>query len=177
MAIRNHNLEAWEDIYDLKCPEVNGARESAYCARTYVDGAWEDVWNDEEFTVKAGSNCTINNEIVTVAFSWSAQSGNTGGFDIYGDFTAGESYTITVTSRSGTANFTVSGYKSGSTTASESYGVLNITTSGQTASITITPAKDIERVCFSHGQGGSTSGSYSGSFIDIMVNGTECTYE
>lgn len=177
MAIRNHNLEAWEDIYDLKCPEANGARESAYCARAYVDGAWEDVWNDEEFAVKAGINCSVSNEIVTIAFTWGDTSGSTGSFDIYGDFTAGESYTIAVTSKSGTASFTVSGYKSGSASASESYGTLSISASGQTASITIAPTKDLERVRLSHTQSGATSGSYTGSFMDIMVNGTECTYE
>lgn len=44
MALRTYKTDAWEDIVDLQCPNVDDARESAECARAYVGDAWEEVW-------------------------------------------------------------------------------------------------------------------------------------
>lgn len=45
MALRTYVKEAWEDIEDFQCT-VDGARETADCARIYQNDAWEDVWTD-----------------------------------------------------------------------------------------------------------------------------------
>lgn len=176
MAIRNYNDNAWENIADLLCPEVNGARESAHCARAWVNDAWEDVWNDEEFVVQVKTNCHIADKTVTMAFSWDANSGDGGDFYIVGDFEAGESYEISMTCKTGATALGVYGYPT-NTTGVENYNSFTFSAAGQTKTITITPKADIGEVRISFSAGGTSGGSYIGSFTNIMVNGIECTYE
>lgn len=54
MAIKTYVSGAWEDNADLKTNEIDGARESAKCAKIYVDGAWEDVWSKGLSVVENG---------------------------------------------------------------------------------------------------------------------------
>lgn len=55
MAIRTYIDEdgVWADG-TLKTNEIEGARENADCARIYVNGAWEDVWNASLSIVENG---------------------------------------------------------------------------------------------------------------------------
>ena len=161
MAIRNYNDNAWENIASLVCPEVDGARESAECAKAWVDGAWENVWIDKEFIVQAGNNCSISNGVVTMAFTWEATTGNGGEIYIAGEFEAGESYEISMTCKTGATTLNVIGHTI--TGGTENYSYFAFSSTGQTKSVTITPAADLEKVAFIFTAGGGTGGSYSGS--------------
>ena len=45
MALRTYVNGAWQDISDFQTPEINGARETAESANSYVSGAWQEAWS------------------------------------------------------------------------------------------------------------------------------------
>ena len=169
MAIRTYNKNAWEDIDDLQALTESGASETAECAKAYVDNAWEDVWKSSEFTVQATRNCLITADNgITVSFSWLPQSGDGGGFNIYGDFKAGVTYELAITCIMGAGESLL-----------VSTGIVSHTLyvgSGSTGRVSFTPLKDYEVIGITASGGGATSGSYYARFTDVTINGNEFTY-
>lgn len=98
MAMRTYVSNAWEDIEDLPVA-VNGARESADCARIYKNNAWEDVWNSIIDMIQLNNTLPSGAIVGRVQGSasdsdgwaiWYFENGNTGGgsvtYYIEGDF-------------------------------------------------------------------------------------------
>lgn len=153
-----------------------GAETEAEGAYTVENGAEEEVWSAVEYILYNDSNCTISDGVVTMKFSWSANSGNSGAFYISGDFKAGESYDIRLYYESTVSiSLPVDGYFVGDT-AHETYGSLSMV-NGTASSAIITPTKDVDRIRFYYGVGSASGGSYEGTFSNITVNGKKCTNE
>lgn len=169
MAIRDEKNGAWEDIEELRIIGDTSASQTAECARAYIDDAWEEVWRANAFIVKPSKNCTIEGENVTIAFSWTASVGNSGGFNIYGDFKAGETYKITITCTVGGGTLYIN---AGS---GESFSSLAIAANNN-AYTYLTPSYDTEYLYFYISRSTNVSGSYTGKFTDILVNDVECGY-